>query len=91
MFLGLYENDAAVARYLDSAGLRIGDSLTAPFAPGVPLEGTAVLLLHRAGDRDMLVLLATTPDGLAELVGQLDNGRFRSGLADDFAGVYKTE
>ena len=91
VFLGLYENDAAVARYLDSAGLRIGDSLTAPFAPGVPLEGTAVLLLHRAGDRDMLVLLAHTPDGLADLVGQVDNGRFRSGLADDFAGVYKTE
>ena len=91
VFLGLYENNAAVARYLDSAGVRIGDSLTAPFAPGIPLEETAILVLHRAGDRDMLVILANTPEGLEDLVGQLDNGRFRSGLADDFAGVYKTE
>ena len=91
VFLGLYEDNPAVARYLDSAGIRIGDSLTTPFASGVPLEGTAVLQLHRAGDRDVLIILADTPEGLEKMVRQLSTGEFRSGLTDDFAGVYKTE
>ena len=90
VFLGLYENPASVARYLDSAGVILGDSLTAPFSPGIPLEGTALILLHRAGERDVLVVLSDTPEGLAEMVGKLNAGTFRSGLADDFAGVYKT-
>ena len=91
IFLGLYDNDASVARYLDSAGVRIDDTLTAPFTPGIPLEGTSAILLHRAGDRDVLIVLADTPEGLADTVKQLDSGDFRSGLVDDFAGVYKTE
>ena len=91
VFLGLYENDAAVARYLGAAGVRIGDSLTAPFIPGIPLEETGIVLLHRAGDRDVLVILANTPEGLTDIVKQLGTGAFRNGLADDFAGVYKTE
>ena len=91
VFLGLYENDASVARYLDSAGVRIDDTLTAPFTPGIPLEGTSAILLHRSGDRDVLVVLAHTPEGLADMVKQLDSGDFRNGLVDDFAGVYKTE
>ena len=91
IFLGLYENDASVARYLDSAGVRIDDTLTAPFTPGIPLEDTSAILLHRAGDRDVLIVLAHTPEGLAGAVQQLDTGGFRSGLVDDFAGVYKTE
>ena len=91
VFLGTYGNHAAVARYLDSAGVRVGDSLTAPFAPGIDLEDTAVLLLHRAGDRDVLVLLADTPEGLEGMVRKLSAGTFRTGLADDYAGVYKTQ
>lgn len=91
VFLGLYENDAAVARYLDSAGIRIGDTLTAPFTPGIPLEKTGIVLLHRAGDRDVLVILANKPEGLTDIIRRLDTGAFRSGLADDFAGVYKTK
>ena len=90
IFLGTYGNHAAVARYLESAGIRVGDSLTAPFAPGIDPEGTAVLLLHRAGDRDVLVLLADTPEGLEGMVKELSAGTFRTGLADDYAGVYKT-
>ena len=61
VFLGLYEDQAQVARYLDSAGVRVGDSLTAPFAPGIPLDKTTVLLLSRAGERDVLVILSSTP------------------------------
>ena len=90
VFLGLYENHAPVARYLDSAGVRVGDSLTAPFAPGIPLDGTSVLLLNRAGSRDVLVILAHTSEGLEEMVRKLSTGTFRTGLADDYAGVYKT-
>ena len=89
VFLGLYEDSAGVARYLDSAGVRIGDTLTAPFTPGITLEGTSVILLDRSGDRDVLLILADTPDGLGETVNQLETGKFRNGLADDFAGVYK--
>ncbi len=91
VFLGLYQDVSGMARYLDSAGVRIGDTLTAPFTPGIPLEGTAAILLHRSGDRDVLVILAHTPEGLADMVSQLDTGSFRSGLVDDFTGVYKTE
>ena len=91
VFLGLYEDDSQVARYLDSAGVRVGDSLTAPFTPGIPLEDTSILLLHRAGDRDVLIVLSNTPEGLGEMVGKLNTGTFRTGLADDFAGVYKTK
>lgn len=91
VFLGLYEDDAQVARYLDSAGVRIGDTLTAPFTPGISLEETSILLLHRAGERDVLIVLSHTPEGLGEMVKKLDTGTFRTGLADDFAGVYKTK
>lgn len=91
VFLGLYEDDAQVARYLDSAGVLIGDSLTAPFTPGIPLEETSILLLHRTGERDVLIVLSNTPEGLGEMVGKLNADTFRTGLADDFAGVYKTK
>ena len=74
VFLGLYEDDSQVARYLDSAGVRIGDSLTAPFTPGIPLEDTSILLLHRAGERDVLIVLSNTPEGLGEMVGKLNTG-----------------
>lgn len=91
VFLGLYDNPAAVARYLDSAGVRIDDSLSAPFSSGIPLEGSSVLLLHRTGERDVLIVLSSTPEGLEEMVNKLGAGTFRAGLADDYAGVYKTE
>ena len=91
VFLGLYEDYSRVARYLDAAGVIVGDSLTAPFAPGISLDETSVLLLHRAGDRDVLIALSATPTGVGDLVKQLNAGTFRAGLADDFAGVYRTK
>ena len=92
IFLGLYKGSSPVARYLDAAGVHVGaDTLAAPFTPGIRLEGTAAIVHHRAGDRDVLAILAYSPEGLAEMVKQLDNGDFRSGLTGDFAGVYKTE
>ena len=91
VFLGLYEDHAAVARYLDSTGVRIDETLSAPFSTGIPLEGSSVLLLHRTGERDVLIVLSNTPEGLGEMVNKLNAGTFRAGLADDYAGVYKTE
>ena len=91
VYLGLYDNHAAAARYLDSAGVRVGESLTAPFTAGIPLEGTSVLLLNRAGKRDVLVILSDTYDGLQDVVASLDSGNFRNGLADDNTGVYDTK
>lgn len=89
VFLGLYEHNAGIARYLEAAGIRIGDRLTAPFTPGIPLEGTAAILLHRSGDRDVLVILADSSRGVGIMLDQLGSGKFRDRLADDFAGVYK--
>ncbi len=89
VFLGLYEHNAGIARYLDAAGVRIGDTLTAPFTPGIPLEDTSAILLHRSGDRDVLVILADSSNGLGAMLDQLESGEFRNRLADDFAGVYK--
>ena len=91
VYLGLYDNHAAAARYLDSAGVRVGESLTAPFTAGIPLDDTAILLLHRAGERDVLVILSDTYDGLQDVVDSLDSGNFRNGLADDNTGVYDTK
>lgn len=91
VFLGRYDNHAAVARYLDAAGVLIGDSLTAPFGQGIPLDGTSFLLLDRLGERDVLIVLSHSSEGLEEMVEKLKAGTFRTGLADDFAGVYKTE
>lgn len=91
-FLGLYADAAAAGRYLDALGIYVDETaVNAPFAPGLPREGTGLLALYRAGQRDVLVILAATPGGLDQIVGQLDSGDFRRGLAADYAGVYKTE
>ena len=92
VFLGLYADAPAAAPYLNPLGIYVDDTaVNAPFAPGLPREGTALLALYRAGAREVLVILAATPYGLDQIVGQLDSGDFRRGLAADYAGVYKTE
>lgn len=92
VFLGLYDEAAAAAPYLDPLGIYVDDEVVnAPFAAGLPRAGTALLALYRDGAREVLVILAATPYGLDQIVGQLDSGDFRRGLAADYAGVYKTE
>ena len=92
VFLGLYEDAAAVGRYLDAVGIYVEESgINAPFAPGLSREGTGLLALYRAGEREVLVILADTPKGLEKIIGQLESGGFRRGLVADYAGVYKTE
>ena len=53
------------------------------------LEGTAMYLLDQGQDRDMLVILADTPETLASAVGRMLSGEFRGDLLSDFLGVYK--
>ena len=91
VFLGLYEDAAVVGRYLNSSGVSVAETLSLSFAPDIPLEGTAVMLLYRSGDRDVLVILASESKALAGPVNALGSGKFRNGLVDDFVGVYKTE
>ena len=91
VFLGLYEDAADVGLYLNASGVSVGETLSLSFAPDLPLEGTAVMLLYRSGDRDVLVILANEPEALAGPVKALGSGNFRNGLVDDFVGVYKTE
>ena len=90
IFLALFDEHTRAARYLDANGIRVGDSLSTPFASGISLEKRAVMLLDRSGDRDVLVLLADTGASLKSAIDLLNNGSFRNGLVDDITGVFET-
>ena len=87
LFLGLYDDALPVRQYLQAAGIGIGDVLSAQFAPDLPREGTAITLLHRDRDRQVLVVLADTADALGDAVGALLSGEFRKDLVGDFVGM----
>ncbi len=91
VFLGLYEDSPRVSRYLEAAGIQIGDSIRAPSTPDLDPGGTSIILLNRSQDRHVLVILAQSTDDLQDTVKLLASGDFRTGLVDDFVGVYKTE
>ena len=91
IILGLYADSPRAARYLAASGIQLGEELSTPFTSDIELEGTAVILLARNQDRDALVILADSTDGLTKALNQLTSGDFRKGLVDDFVGVYKTE
>ena len=88
VFLGLYEDALPVSQYLELAGVQVGDTLRTPFTQGGDAAGTAVLLLHEALDRRVLLALADQPATLRRLVGRLETGAFRDGLVSDVLGVY---
>ena len=89
--LALYEDAPTVAQYLGVAGVQVDATLRTPFAPAIPRDETAVILLHRSPERYVLVILGDTPAALREMVTSLNSGRFREGLVSDFVGVYKTQ
>ncbi len=91
VFLGLYDDALPVSQYLQAAGIRIGDALSAPFAPDLQRKGTAITLLHRDRERHVLVVLADTVDALTDAVGGLLSGDFRKDLASDFVGMRKSQ
>ena len=89
VFLGLYEDAPQVNQYLQAAGVRVDDTLGAPFAPDLGLEGTAITVLDRNQDRHVLVVLGDTPETLTDAVTRLFVGEFRGDLVSDFVGVRK--
>ena len=91
IILGLYADSPRAARYLAESGIQLGEGLSTPFTSNIELEGTALILLGRNQDRDALVILADSTESLKDAVKQLTSGDFRTGLVDDFVGVYKTE
>jgi hypothetical protein len=90
VFLGLFENSAPVAPYLEASGVQVGKTLDLPATPEIDASGTSFLLLNRSQDRSVLIVLAHSESALADAVSRLQSGDFRSGLVDDFVGVYKT-
>ena len=89
VFLGLFEDAPQVSQYLESAGVRVDDTLGTPFVTDLELHGTAVVVLDRSQGRDMLVVLADTSTTLSGAVARLLSGEFRGDLLNDFVGVHK--
>lgn len=90
VFLGLYDDSAQVAQYLGIAGIQVDETLRTPFTPDIDTDGTALILLHRARDRRVLVILGSSRLSLLDMVRQLDTGGYRSGLVSDFLGIYRS-
>ena len=91
VFIGLYEDSPRVTRYLEAAGMQVGETIRTPSTPGLVAEGTSVILLDSSQDRQVLVILADSADNLTDTIKLLSLGDFRTGLVDDFVGVYKAE
>ena len=89
VFLGLYEDALQMDQYLQAAGIRVDDTLGAPFAPDLDPEGTALTVLDQDQDRRVLIVLADTPETLTGAVARLLAGEFRDDLVSDFVGVRK--
>ena len=90
VYLGLYDDAFNVAQYLQLAGIQIdgkGDLRTL-FTPAIGRDGTAVAVLHRSGQRRVLVILGDTAEEVAGVLDRLGSGDFRDGLVGDFVGVY---
>lgn len=87
VFLGLYEDALPMSRYLQAAGVRIGDTLGTPFTPDLAPERTSVTVLDQNQDRRVLVVLADSPGTLVGAVNRLLVGEFRRDLVTDYVGV----
>ena len=91
IFLGLYEDAPQVSQYLQVAGIRVDDTLGTAFAPELELQNTAITLLDQGQGRDMLIILADTPEILAAAAARLISGEFRADLVSDFVAIRKFE
>ena len=91
VYLGLFNEGSGATRYLDANGILVGDTLTTPFAAGIPLENLAIVSLHSSGDRDVLVIMGDSAGSLETAIRQLQSGAFRYSLVNDNTGVLETE
>lgn len=87
VFLGLHEDAQRVGGYLQTAGIRVDDSLSGPFGADLGLESAAVAVLDRSSGRHILILLADIPETLSKAVAGLLDGKYRQDLVNDFASV----
>ena len=90
VFLGLYVDSADVTQYLEVAGIQVNGTLRTPFTPDITVGGTAMILLHRAQDRYVLVVLANSETSLSDMVKRLGSGQFRNGLVSELLGIYES-
>ena len=90
VFLGLYEDSADVAQYLEIAGVQVDDALRTPFTPDIATDETALILLHRSRERQVLVILGGSDFALADMVSRLASGQFRAGLVGELLGIYRS-
>ena len=90
VYVGLYEDSADVAQYLELAGLGVDDVIRTPFTPDIQREDTAIIMLNTGPERQVLVILGDSESALRDVVVQLSQGSFRDGLVGDFVGVYRT-
>jgi len=90
VYVGLYEDSADVAQYLELAGLGVDDVIRTPFTPDIQREDTAIIMLNSGPERQVLVILGDSESALRDVVVRLSRGSFRDGLVGDFVGVYRT-
>ena len=90
IFLGLYQDSAKVAQYLEVAGIHVDDALRTPFTPDIQVDGTAIMLLHKAQERNVLVVLGESGRALLDMVTRLRTGQIEDGLVSDLLGVYRS-
>ena len=87
VFLGLHEDAPLVSRYLQGAGVSVGEVLTARFIPDLELKDTSITILEREQERYVLIILAETPEVMEKAIERLLEGEFRGDLVSKFAGV----
>ena len=87
VFLGLHEDALKVAGYLQSAGIRVDDTIAGPFGEDLDPAGAAIAVLDSNRDRQVVILLADTPETLDKAAGRLLDGMYRQDLVNDFASI----
>ena len=87
IFLGLYDDATQVERYLNLAGIQVGETLRTPFTPDLNAQGAAIFSLIAEDGRHVLIVLADTADNLADATDRLDSGEFRDAIVSDSLGI----
>ena len=87
IFLGLYDDAVQVERYLNLAGIQVGETVRTPFTPDLDPQGSAIISLQAQDGRHILIVLADTLDRLADATDRLDSGVFRDVIVSDSLGI----
>ncbi len=87
IFLGLYGDAIQAQRYLNLAGIQVGETLHTPFTPDLNPQGTALISLQAQDDRHILIVLADSLDTLADTMARLESGEFRDVIVSDLLGI----